>query len=129
MVGMAVLGIVFVGLYSGMVYGFKLIGMARENLRATQILQERFEGIRLYNWDQLNDATFVTPTFQVPFYPNQSNYFFQGTVTVAVPAYSQKYTNDMRLVTIQLTWTNGTTRCSRDVSSIIARYGLQNYVW
>src|SRR6266700_667194 len=76
MVGMAVLGLVFVALYSGMVYGFKLIGMARENLRATQILQERFEGIRLYNWDQLNDATFVTPTFQVPFYPNQSNSFY-----------------------------------------------------
>ena len=126
---MAILGMSVVGLYSGMIYGFKLIGMARENLQATQILEERFEGIRLYTWDQLNDSNFVTPTFRVPFYPNQSNAFFEGTVTVRVPSYSQRYTNDLRLVTVQLTWTNGTTRCSRDMSSLVARYGLQNYVW
>jgi len=43
LVAMAVLGVMFVSLYSGFSAGFAIIELARENLRATQILQEKME--------------------------------------------------------------------------------------
>ena len=50
LVAMVVLGIMFVSLYSGFSSGFAVVQLARENLRATQILQEKMETIRLYTW-------------------------------------------------------------------------------
>lgn len=53
MVGMAVLGILTVGLYSGMTYGYKSIQVNQENLRATQIILEKLEVIRAFTWQHL----------------------------------------------------------------------------
>src|SRR5690242_10880657 len=47
-VAMAIVGVVFVSLYSGMATGFGMIRTARETLNAAQILEEKFETIRLY---------------------------------------------------------------------------------
>ena len=43
MMAVGVLGIMLVGLYGGLGYGFKQIQLAREDERATQILAERME--------------------------------------------------------------------------------------
>ena len=63
LVAMAVLGVMFVSLYSGFSAGFAIIELARENLRATQILQEKMETIRLYTWDQVNTPGFIPTNF------------------------------------------------------------------
>ena len=47
MIGMAIVGVTFVSLYGGMTYGFSSVRMSLENLRATQILVEKMETIRL----------------------------------------------------------------------------------
>src|SRR6266508_4273052 len=51
LVSVALMAIVFVSLYLGMSSGFAVTKLSRENLRATQIMLERLEGIRLYNWN------------------------------------------------------------------------------
>ena len=127
--GMVIVGVVFAALYSGMTYGFEMVKLSRENLRAAQILQERFETIRLCNWDQINSNNFISPTFRVPLYTGLSNDWYAGTITIAPPPFTQSYTNELRLITVQLTWSNGLRRCSRNMSSLIARYGLQDYVY
>src|SRR5467141_1985271 len=58
LIGVAVMGILIVCLYTGMTSGFNVVRMARENLRATQVLQEKFETLRLYTWDQINSNGF-----------------------------------------------------------------------
>ncbi len=45
--GAMMVTITFVSLYAGMSTGFAVTKAARENLRATQIMLERMEGIRL----------------------------------------------------------------------------------
>ena len=127
--GMVIVGVVFAALYSGMTYGFELVKLSREELRASQILQERFETIRLCNWDQLNSNNFVSATFRAPLYQGLTNSWYSGTVTIAPPPITQPYSNDLRVITVQLTWTNGVRRCTRNMSSMIARYGLQDYVY
>jgi prepilin-type N-terminal cleavage/methylation domain-containing protein len=73
MIAVAILGIMFVALYGGMSSGFAVTQLARENLRATQIMLERMEGIRLYNWEQVVYSNMVPTTFVAHYYPLASN--------------------------------------------------------
>src|SRR3954463_5939155 len=84
--GMVIVGVVFAALYSGMTYGFEMVRLSRENLRASQILQERFETIRLCNWDQINSNGFVSTNFSVPLYKGLSNDWYSGTVSIVTPS-------------------------------------------
>src|SRR5437588_10845267 len=79
LVGMLVVGIVFVALYSGMSSGFAVIQVAEENARATQILEEKLETVRLYTWAQLNTANFVPTNFTVA-YSTNSSLVYTGTM-------------------------------------------------
>src|SRR5436190_21656473 len=59
----AIIGIMCAGLVGSLTYGFYTMGLARENQRATQVLLETVETIRLYNWDQVNSNGFIPNTF------------------------------------------------------------------
>src|SRR5437879_5170529 len=63
LVAVAILGIMFASLYAGIWYGFAVTDASRQDLRATQILLERMEGIRLFNWNQLVDTNYNPVTF------------------------------------------------------------------
>ena len=54
LVGIALLGIVVTALYSGMTYGLARTAITREEIRATQVMLEKMEQLRLYRWDQVN---------------------------------------------------------------------------
>src|SRR5205823_1561848 len=69
MVAVAVIGIMFVALYGGISSGFRVMQLTRENLRATQILVERMEVIRLYRWDQLTNSGYIPQNFVDYYYP------------------------------------------------------------
>src|SRR5437870_1691715 len=66
----AIVSILFVSLYGGIASGFSLVTLARENLRANQVILEKMETIRLYNWDQVNSNGFLPSSFTAPFYPS-----------------------------------------------------------
>ena len=131
-VGIGMMGLLIVCLYTGMTTGFSTVRLARENLRATQVIQEKFEELRLYTWDQINDSSYVPPTFTASFYngngqTNQAAY--SGTVKVTRSGISDAYADDLRLVTITVNWTSGSLPRTRTASSFVARYGMQNYIW
>src|SRR4051812_24340477 len=67
MVSVVVMSVVFAGFFVGFAQGFAQMQVARENLRATQILEQQMETIRLYTWDQINTNGFIPPTYYVPF--------------------------------------------------------------
>src|SRR6267142_1688877 len=67
------------GMIGSITYGFYVMEMARENQRATQIILERIEAIRLYNWSQVKDPTFIPSTF-TDVYDPQASSGSQGTV-------------------------------------------------
>jgi hypothetical protein len=131
--GVVVMGIVFVALYAGMATGFQSVRAARENLRATQMLLEKFETVRLYNWDQINTPGFIPTAFTNYFAPNQTSkgiqYLGRVTISTNMPAgMTEPYRADMRMVAISLTWTSGAHTQSRTFTNFVARYGLQNYI-
>lgn len=129
-VGVGALGILITALYSGMTSGFSVVRFARENLRATQVLQEKFESMRLYTWDQINSTNFVPTTFNAPMYGTGSaGAVYQGTVTISRAGLTEAYADDLRLVRVDLTWQSGNMTRRRSMSSFVARYGLQNYIY
>ncbi len=63
MVGVSIMSIMFLTLYLGFTQGFSVVQGSRENLRATQILQQQAEVIRLYTWEQIDPAAgWIPPT-------------------------------------------------------------------
>src|SRR5437868_3625278 len=52
-VAIAILGIGIVALYSSLLSGFRVAQLSREDLRATQVMVELMDTLRLYSWDQI----------------------------------------------------------------------------
>ena len=131
-VGVGAMGLLIVCLYTGMTTGFSTVRLARENLRATQVIQEKFETIRLYTWDQVNDPNFIPPTFTAGLYTGNGQTdmaAYRGNVKITRAGIAEAYGDDLRLVTITVNWTSGSLPRSRTMSSFVARYGLQNYIY
>jgi len=138
-IALVIIGTLLVALYAGFSAGFSVMKSARENLRATQILVQRAEVMRLYNWSQfLNTNNYFKPSFIEYYDPlggaNTKGVMYVGTVrTNALTFSGPNYVNNMRAVTISVYWTNriGKTNVtfSRQLVTHVARYGIQNYVY
>lgn len=140
-VGVAVVGVSFVSLYMGMSGGFAMTKAAREKLRATQIIIERMEGLRLYDWNQLNYSNVASggiPTaFTNYYYPNglqsgtNKGCVYFGTMRWGAPVLSPSasYADSMRSVTVSVSWTTGMLTRTNTMWTYVSRYGIQNYVF
>lgn len=133
--GVVVMAIMTVAVYGGFTFAFAETRLSRENVRATQILQEKMEVVRLYNWDQLaNQPGYVPTTFTESFFVNNptnasGNFIYSGTVVVANAPITETYAGDMRMVRIQVTWTSGGVTRQRQMTTFVSQYGLQKYVY
>jgi hypothetical protein len=137
------LAIMLVSLYGGFSAGFAVVQLARENLRATQIMMQKTETVRLLKWSQLMDTnTYLRPTFTDYYDPGATNVSshgatYQGFVsTNAVTGVPNDYKNNMLAVNISIYWTNYPHGSSgplivrtRQMQTFVARYGMQNYVY
>lgn len=146
LVASCVVGVLFVSLYGGITAGFGALGSARENLRATQVLIDKMETLRLYSWTQIStfgsSTSYIPSTFTESFYPTGTNYSdstvstgatgsgfrYYGTVAVTNSGFNLNYSNSIKLVTITVRWTNGVAR-SQSVSTYVGQYGIQNYIY
>jgi type II secretory pathway pseudopilin PulG len=143
MVGVGVLGIATISLFAGFGSGFSLMQVTRENLRATQILVQRMEAIRLYTWTQLQTTNYFPLTFSEYYDPlsGSNSIVYTGKVVDAtgnvampgVPPVSSglpdTYRTNLALVRIQLTWTSGGKLRTREMQTYVARNGIQNYIF
>ena len=136
LVAVAIMAVSFVSLYLGISFAFSVTSLERENLRATQVMLQRMEGIRLFTWDQLTDTTLNPTNFQERYFPGSgtippSGLFFTGRVDVADitldPAAS--YSSNMKKVTVTVEWTSGKVPRSRSASTYVAKNGIQNYIF
>jgi hypothetical protein len=132
-IGMGIVGTTVATLFSGFTSGFFTMQMARENLRATQIMLERVETIRLYSWDQVTADGYITPTFTAPYDPEaaegQQGLVYTGTIEIVPCDVPSSYSADMRKVVVRLNWQTGRLQRSREFTSYISRFGMQDYVY
>ena len=136
LIAMIIVSLVAVALYAGITSCFFSIRLARENLRATQIMIEKMEIIRLLTWDQLNSGNIMPTQFTATYASSGTNttngLVYKGKITIAPVTTSDlavDYRADLRMVTVELSWKTGNLDRSRKVISYVSRYGLQNYVF
>ena len=141
LVAVLILGLMLSSLYASFSSGFTIMRSARENLRATQILLQRMEAIRLFNWRQVLDTTnYLKPTFVDYYDPlgatnNTLGASYRGFVSPpSIPTdVPVAYRDNMRAVTLTLYWTNHNGNQAivhkRQMQTRVARYGMQNYLW
>lgn len=131
--GIAISALLFTTLYLGFAQGFALIQLARENLRATQILQEKMETTWLYTWDQINTPGFIPSTFQSSFYPagpqSGKGIIYQGTMTVTNAPVAESYGGSLKQVMVEVNWVSGSVRRQRKMTTLVSQYGLHNYIY
>ena len=127
------LGIMITSLYAGFAFAFTQIRLTQENVRATQIIEERMEVVRLLNWDQVaNTPGYVPTSFSEEFYannPTNTGSFFTGTVLVTNAPVAEAYSNSLRMIQIKVTWTSGNVLRTRQMTTFVSQYGMQNYVY
>lgn len=107
------------------------VRMAQENDRATQILIEKTEGIRLYNWDQVSSNGFIPQEFSIAFDPESTNQgiTYSGRMEISPAAVSSSYSNDLLAVTVRLSWQTGGLQRQRELTTFVSRYGLEDYIY
>ena len=136
MVSVGVIGVLLVSLYAGLTFGFTQIQVSREEERATQILAERMEVVRLLSWDQIaNLPGYVPAGFTAsysllnPTNTTASSLIYTGTVQLTNAPVAENYSNDLKLLTISLSWRSRGITHRRSMRTFVSRYGLQNYVY
>jgi|SRR6266852_1914273 len=139
-VSLLVLGIMLVSLYAAFSSGFAVVKLARENSRATQIIVQRLEDLRLYWWNDYTNSTVFKTNFTDFYNPSGTNSgtagtTYQGVISLATPSgVPAAYVNRMRSVTVSLYWTNYSQKPlsnivvhQRQMQTYVAKYGMQSY--
>jgi prepilin-type N-terminal cleavage/methylation domain-containing protein len=148
MISMAVVAMMFVSLYAGISQGLAVIATARENMRATQIMIEKIELLRLYSWDQMNTPGYIPTAFAERLMPSTTTNssttaasidalatpggvgtIFVGTIQLGPAPVNDGYTNAMRMATLTVNWTNGNIRRARSMQTLVAQRGIHDYVY
>jgi prepilin-type N-terminal cleavage/methylation domain-containing protein len=135
-VAMAIVGIMIVALYGGLAWCVGSVRIARENLRATQIMTEKMEVIRLLTWEQLTEDNILPSTFKSSYVSGAAGatnanggLTYYGRIALVPPLDTQlngTYTDEMRVINVKVYWTNQGLPHFRQLNSYVSRYGMQN---
>jgi prepilin-type N-terminal cleavage/methylation domain-containing protein len=134
MMSIAVTLVMFIAFYAALSSGVRTIQVARENLRATEILVGQMEEIRLLRWDQLTNTVIMPTSFTVSYNQNGTNttgVTYTGTVAVASMPWTTttSYSANMKQVSITLNWNSWGVQRHRSMTNYCALFGVQPYVW
>ncbi len=135
LVAVLILATMVVSLYAGFSASYAVVRTSREELRATQILMRQVEALRLCPWSQLSNLSLQESFDPIHAADGSGGMIYSVTVTNAPVSISDggPYTNDMRLLTVTVWWTNFNGDMpvvhSRQMQTHVARYGMQNYSW
>ena len=118
--------------------GLAIVNTARQDLRATQILTQRTEAVRLCTWNELAQ---LPVSFQDYYYASGStngtpSVTYYGTISVSSATFisnAVSYYTNITMVTVSLVWTNylGSHPIAhrRRMQTLAAYYGLVNYIY
>jgi prepilin-type N-terminal cleavage/methylation domain-containing protein len=136
--GVAIMAVVLAALFGGLISGFAIINTSRQDLRATQILTQKTEAIRLCTWSQLAS---LPASFQEYYYPpgttnGTAGILYYGKIAIGTPTMipnTVSYQSNIDQVTISVVWTNflegHPVVHSRQIQTLVSLNGIQNYVY
>jgi hypothetical protein len=123
-IGMGICGVIVLAVYGSLTWAFGMLRMSQENLRVTQVLIEKIEICRLYTWEQISDPSFFPKNFTAG-----DNGEFKGRMSIRKGPNDVTYQDDMKTVSIEISWKSGHTRRNREFVTYVTRNGLQSYLY
>ena len=136
LIATAVVGISFISLYSGLVQGDTIIQNSQLNKRASEIMAQQMETIRLYTWDQLTNSSYIPLSNTYSYYPNSvtnssvgTGVVYTETLSISNSAVTEGYSGDIRQVTVNVLWSSSTGNHQRQMTTYVSHYGMQNYIY
>ena len=134
--GFAIFGLVFAALLTGLTWNVSTIKFARETVRATQIMEDKLDTIRLYSWEQITTPGFITSEFYAPFSPTNalsnfeaSGVVYTGLITIATSPLTETYYSNIMRITVDLYWPSAAGVRRAQMSTFVSKYGLQGYIY
>jgi len=131
MVGFLILGITVAALCGGFSFGFNTIKLSQEEVRADQILVQKLESLRIYQFTNVNSA-YIPANFTA--YYSTSNAVhgvtYNGTVTIGpfVPSASREsYSNTLKQVTASVSWFSEGMNHTRTMRTLVSTNGIATY--
>lgn len=140
MISVGILAVMMLSVYAAFNSGFGSIAVTREELRATQIMTQKLEAMRLLTWSQMSNAP---AAFQEYYNPQGLTNGTAGTIyfgTLATTGVatnipdSVAYKSSLHLITVSLAWTNNFNGGApsghvRQMQTLTANNGLQKYIF
>lgn len=137
-VAAGLLGIMMAAFFACLGSGIAIVNNARQELRATQILTQKAEAIRLCTWSELHSlpASFQEYYNSSGITNDTTGITYYGTISVGpatcIPS-SVSYYDDINLVTVNLVWTNYVGAHpivhKRQMQTLAAYHGLVWYLY
>jgi hypothetical protein len=127
-VGAAILALTVVALYGAFSFGFSTIKVSQEDVRADQILVQKLETLRVYNWT--NVLNNYVPTNFTAYYSTNGGVTYEGSLSVTpfVPTTANEtYTDSLRQVTVSVAWISGGVPRTRSMTTFVSQYGIQTF--
>ena len=116
MFSVVIVGVLVVALYSALASAVPMVRSGMENERVTQILSEKLDTIRLYNWTQITNLDRFVPTnfiaLRDPLQPDSAPYY-TGTIAIAEAPITEGYRSNLLQVMVRVNWVSGSRPQSR----------------
>src|ERR1043166_1310049 len=132
----AIFGVCFGALLEGLTWSVSSVKFARETVRATQIMEEKLDTIRLYSWDQITTPGFITNQFYAPSSPpgassgaNGLGVTYTGMIAFAGSPLTESYNTNILQITIDLYWPSSPQVRHAQMHTFVSKYGLQGYIY
>jgi hypothetical protein len=131
LVGVAILALTTVALYGAFSFGFTTIRLSQEEVRADQILVQKLETLRIYDWSALTN-NYLPATFSASYSTTGVEHGVTYDVSLSVAPYVQSaanesYADTLRQVTASVAWLSGGVPRTRSMTTLVSQYGIQTY--
>jgi Tfp pilus assembly protein PilV len=114
-------------LYTAFSFGFATIKVNQESVRADQILVQKLETLRMYDWTKVN-SSYIPTNFTVTYSTTgNQGVTYDGTISIADSPVSESYSNTLRQVTVSLSWVSGGSLRNRSMTTFVSENGIQTY--
>lgn len=129
LVSVGIIGVLVMALYAALTSSVAMVRSCQQNERVTQILSDKMDTVRLYNWDQITNR-FVLTNFVLGIDPIDANSrpYYTGRIAIAYAPITETYRTNLMHVTVTVDWMAGARLQSRSMSTYVAKYGLQSYI-
>jgi len=131
MLSAGILAFSVVTLYGAFSFGFSNIKLSQEEVRADQILIQKLETLRVYNWSSITN-NYLPAHFAGSYSTGGTDHgvTYDGSLSVTpfVPtAANESYSDTLRQVSVSLQWVSGGVSRTRSMGTLVSQYGIQTY--